>query len=186
MLLYIESPDSVIVSFLFESVYLLVFVVSANAMQQCSCSDLQYILLLLTALSITYQTALNETALLKTTCRLAFIFMWLTFWQDEADSTRSHIRKGCGSLACLKLYSYSMLQFNSILLCLQALFALDAASAQEAMLQFQSCVRTTLLLCDGYECQEKVQDFCRTQTTQKQHLAMLKLTHGLCSSPNRT
>ena len=39
---------------------------------------------------------------------------------------------------------------------MQALFALDAASAQEAMLQFQACVRTTLLLCDGYECQEKV------------------------------
>ncbi|DBA93395.1 TPA: hypothetical protein ACH3X2_003664 [Trebouxia sp. C0005] len=37
----------------------------------------------------------------------------------------------------------------------KALFALDAASAQEAMLHFQSCVRTTLLLCDGYECQEK-------------------------------
>ena len=40
---------------------------------------------------------------------------------------------------------------------MQGLFALDALSAQEAMLQFQSCVRTTLLLCDGYECQEKVQ-----------------------------
>ncbi|DBA91536.1 TPA: hypothetical protein ACH3X1_003159 [Trebouxia sp. C0004] len=37
----------------------------------------------------------------------------------------------------------------------KALFALNAASAQEAMLQFQSCVRTTLLLCNGYECQEK-------------------------------
>ena len=59
-----------------------------------------------------------------------------------------------------------MLQLIFVLLCLQALFALDAASAQEAMLQFQSCVRTTLLLCDGYECQEKVQDYRRTQTTQ--------------------
>lgn len=39
---------------------------------------------------------------------------------------------------------------------LQGLFALDAATAKAAMLQFQSCVRTTLLLCDGYECQEKV------------------------------
>lgn len=38
----------------------------------------------------------------------------------------------------------------------QGLFALDAATAKAAMLQFQSCVRTTLLLCDGYECQEKV------------------------------
>ena len=41
-------------------------------------------------------------------------------------------------------------------LTMQGLFALDAASAKTAMLQFQSCVRTTLLLCDGYECQEKV------------------------------
>lgn len=39
---------------------------------------------------------------------------------------------------------------------MQGLFALDAATAKAAMLQFQSCVRTTLLLCDGYECQEKV------------------------------
>ncbi len=58
-----------------------------------------------------------------------------------------------------------MLQLIFVLLCLQALFALDAASAQEAMLQFQSCVRTTLLLCDGYECQEKVQELCRRQET---------------------
>ena len=79
-----------------------------------------------------------------------------------------------------------MLQLIFVLLCLQALFALDAASAQEAMLQFQSCVRTTLLLCDGYECQEKVPDFCRTQTTQQQHLAMLNFPRGLCSSPNNT
>ena len=79
-----------------------------------------------------------------------------------------------------------MLLVIFVLLCLQALFALDAASAQEAMLQFQSCVRTTLLLCDGYECQEKVHDFCRTQTIEQQHLAMLNLTHSLCSSPNST
>ena len=30
------------------------------------------------------------------------------------------------------------------------------AVARTALLQFQSCVRTTLLLSDGYECQEKV------------------------------
>lgn len=75
-----------------------------------------------------------------------------------------------------------MLQLIFVLLCLQALFALDAASAQEAMLHFQSCVRTTLLLCDGYECQEKVHDFCRTQTTQQQHLAMLNLAQPVCYS----
>ena len=55
MLLYIESPDSVILSF-FEAAYLLVLIVSANTVQQCSCSNEQYILLLLTVLSITYHT----------------------------------------------------------------------------------------------------------------------------------
>ncbi len=100
----------------------------------------------------------------------------------QADSTRSHTRNSCGSVACLKLWSYATLQLIFVLL--QALFALDAASAQEAMLQFQSCVRTTLLLCDGYECQEKVRDFPRTQITQ--HLAMLNSTHGLCKGLNST
>lgn len=103
----------------------------------------------------------------------------------QADSTRSHIRNSCGSVACLELWSYATLQLIFVLLCLQALFALDAASAQEAMLQFQSCVRTTLLLCDGYECQEKVHDFPRTQITQQQHLAMLKFNTRLVQRPKQ-
>ena len=39
---------------------------------------------------------------------------------------------------------------------LQELLHIDLAAAEEALRQFQSCVRTTLLLCHGYECQEKV------------------------------
>lgn len=39
---------------------------------------------------------------------------------------------------------------------LQELLHLDAVLAESALVHFQSCVRTTLLLCDGYECQEKV------------------------------
>ncbi len=32
----------------------------------------------------------------------------------------------------------------------------DVHAAESALRHFQSCVRTTLLLSDGYECQEKV------------------------------
>ena len=39
---------------------------------------------------------------------------------------------------------------------LQELLHLDAVLAESALRHFQSCVRTTLLLCNGYECQEKV------------------------------
>ena len=39
---------------------------------------------------------------------------------------------------------------------MQELAQQDVAVAKTALLQFQSCVRTTLLLSDGYECQEKV------------------------------
>ena len=39
---------------------------------------------------------------------------------------------------------------------LQELLHLDAVLAENALRHFQSCVRTTLLLCNGYECQEKV------------------------------
>lgn len=39
---------------------------------------------------------------------------------------------------------------------MQELLQQSAVPAQAALLQFQSCVRTTLLLSHGYECQEKV------------------------------
>ena len=39
---------------------------------------------------------------------------------------------------------------------LQELLQRDPAAARSALRHFQSCVRTTLLLSHGYECQEKV------------------------------
>ena len=39
---------------------------------------------------------------------------------------------------------------------MQELLRVDVVAAQSALRHFQSCVRTTLLLCNGYECQEKV------------------------------
>ena len=39
---------------------------------------------------------------------------------------------------------------------MQELLQQAMPAAQAALLQFQSCVRTTLLLSHGYECQEKV------------------------------
>lgn len=37
---------------------------------------------------------------------------------------------------------------------LQEAASIDKQLASVALTQFKSCVRTTLLLCDGYECQE--------------------------------
>ena len=39
---------------------------------------------------------------------------------------------------------------------MQELVQVDAAAAEVALHHFQSCIRTTLLICSGYECQEKV------------------------------
>lgn len=45
----------------------------------------------------------------------------------------------------------------SALYILQELSQLDAPVAEMALQHFRSCVRTTLLISHGYECQEKVQ-----------------------------
>lgn len=39
---------------------------------------------------------------------------------------------------------------------MQELVQLDPRAAEVALHHFQSCVRTTLLVSNGYECQEKV------------------------------
>ena len=66
---------------------------------------------------------------------------------------------------------------------MQALFALDARSAQEAMLQFQSCVRTTLLLADGYECQEKVRCMTYLPVHDKHAKVLAKVLSVMFTQP---
>lgn len=64
--------------------------------------------------------------------------------------------QGCLAAVCPPCL-FSML---NMCVAMQELVALNANTAKAAILQFQSCVRTTLLLCDGYECQEKVSKHC--------------------------
>ena len=56
-----------------------------------------------------------------------------------------------------KSQSVNQLMFSTAKCDFQELLRLDLAAAEDALRHFQSCVRTTLLLCNGYECQEKVQ-----------------------------
>ncbi len=59
---------------------------------------------------------------------------------------------------------------------LQELLHLDAVLAESALRHFQSCVRTTLLLCNGYECQEKVSHtVCPTLVSVFMHVKIQSL-----------
>ena len=61
-------------------------------------------------------------------------------------------------------------------LILQELLQEDAHAADAALRHFQSCVRTTLLLSNGYECQEKVEasvsGFVGSFTTDPNHVPL--------------
>ena len=70
--------------------------------------------------------------------------LWLKVW--PASSIRLY----------MYIHTLDALSWVTTFVFLQELLHLNVAAAESALRHFQSCVRTTLLLCNGYECQEKV------------------------------
>lgn len=61
---------------------------------------------------------------------------------------------------------------HELVLFVKELAGNDLERADEAMQLYQACVRTTLLLCDGYECQEKKVCMCGCACTGKLSLLL--------------